>query len=171
MKIMSKHDASWATVLGGVITIIGIFAVMIDKTLNFWQIEGNWGSIYNIRYLNAFGSLLEAGQDPIYWGDPYLVAGILILAGGILAIVTGLRGLKTLSVLTSILIVVGLVYFVYVHINYNLIEDIDLTIEISNAFWGSDAALLFTYNWRPGLGFFISGIGGIIALIAAIKMK
>ncbi|MHA1745439.1 MAG: hypothetical protein ACTSWW_05535 [Promethearchaeota archaeon] len=162
-------------ILGGVIAVVGVLASFLDQTLGFWQVldlvEFVGNTTETTTFLSSFGQLSNTADDPIVTVEKssiMLIVGLSILLGGVIATIGAGVEKNALAIIGTVLILVGLVYFVYALPNFIEIADI---VEDQSALFG-DATTTFivtlTRTWRLGNGFFISAAGSITALVGSI---
>lgn len=162
-------------ILGGVIAVVGVLASFLDQTLGFWQVfdvfEILATTTETTTFISSFGQISNTADDTIEIlekSSTMLIIGITILLGGVIAAIGAGVEKKTLAIIGTALILVGLVYFVYTLPNFTEIADI---VEDQSALFG-DATYTFigtlTRTWRLGNGFFISAAGSITALVGSI---
>ena len=171
VRIMKKI----IVILGGIIAVVGVLASFLDQTLGFWQVldsvEILGSTTDTTTFLSSFGQISNTGDDSIETLEQstiMLIIGISILVGGVIAIIGAGVGKNGLAIIGSVLMLVGLVYFVYSLPNFVEIADL---VEDKSAFFG-EATYTFigtlTRTWRLGNGFFISAGGCIISLVGSV---
>ncbi len=168
---MAKNDTNLFFLIGGIVAIVGVLLYLFDQSFAFWE----WDApILGKYYISAFGTLHHASADPeVLEGSTYSYAAYIILAGGALALFGGVKGTKAAGILGAVAIIAGLAYFVYSHVEY-LDDTWGNTLAFLTALagktgqemiWGSQGDIA----WRLGNGFFVTSVGGILALVGAAK--
>ncbi len=160
----SKSNRSLLAMIGGFIAVLGVVLSIFIKEIGWWNfltVVNN--EVTNNSYLSAF-----FGD-----GDPYFANTFTLLLPGIIAGVGGLlciTGNKFLSLIGSVLVIVGIVLF------FVFLGDSDAAVLAdyldTNIFWDSFGVTIgdsFTgVRWRMGIGIFVTTGGGILSLVGAI---
>ncbi len=160
-----KASRSFLAIIGGIIAVLGVVLSIFIKELGWW----NFLTVFNDEITNnAFFSAFFGKGDPEYFGDTFtlLLPGIIAGVGGLLCV----TGNKFLSLIGSVLVIVGIVVFIV------LLGDSDAAVWAdfinTNIYWDSVGVTVgdaFTgIRWRFGYGLFITAGGGILALIGGI---
>jgi hypothetical protein len=173
---MAKKSNNFVFILGGILTVLGILAGLLDNTLSMWQLDNGLFAYH----INAFGILswtiddtvvnLCSADEVVNPGN-YLYAGIIALAGGLLAILGGAKGSKSVGFLGIIAIFGGLAYFYYSHVIFlgenPLISWIG-GLGSSDGFalvWGENGPI----TWGMGFGGYISLAGAVVTMLGLWK--
>lgn len=165
---MSSKKIGWGVLIGAIIAIAGVLLFYVDHSLSFWQLSINLGVLgTQYDYLNAFGYWYTSSSgSPAQWGVPYLIAGFVVLGGGLIAFFGSILGSKNVSLFGGIVLAFGLGFFIYTHTTNNNLISVAGWVNVDNLIWGS----IMSFSWRLGNGYFISIIGTIVALIGASRM-
>ncbi|MBD3353408.1 MAG: hypothetical protein GF364_18140 [Candidatus Lokiarchaeota archaeon] len=171
---MATREKNWIFIFGAIITLLGVFIALFDETLAMWQ---HTDSIWGDFYLNAFGIVKLNGETAFNWtedGGTYVYAGLIIIVGGLFALISGITGSKGLGFISAFAILGGLAYFFYSHVvfvNDNIFAFAFLggmgSVEGIEIVWGTNGAV----NWRIGNGAFIVAAGAIVTFAGLGKKK
>lgn len=161
----NKSSRSYLAMIGGLVAVLGVGLSIFIKELGWW----NFLTVINNEVTdNAFFSAFFGEGNANYFGDTFtlLLPGIIAGVGGVLC----LTGNRFLSLIGSVIVIVGIVIFLV------LLGDSDAAALAdflgTNIFWDKAGITIgdaFTgFRWRLGYGMFITAGGGILALIGGI---
>ena len=163
-------------VLGGLIGIAAVILGLFIPSFGWWEVLFDPILGNNVSsYLSAFGYTTNTANENIeFLGYMFLIGGIVFLIGSFLVIIGGIKESKALAVLSSLIMIGGLIVFcIALGTNEdfeNILEGLNFLFgEEYNVFFGeaSGILLLGTWTWRLGNGFFIGIVAVIIALIGS----
>lgn len=153
-------------IIGGILGILSVVLYHIMPDLfNFWRIDG--GPMFSIT-LGGFGFtsgwFMGVQIAPVYAEDIFLlIIAILIVAGGVLALVGGLVENKAVGILGGIVLLAGPILLI-----------VALLLQLGSF---ADLALLFPpgesllfgslpgVNWGIWIGSFLALGGGVLGLV------
>ncbi|TKJ16898.1 MAG: hypothetical protein CEE43_19160 [Promethearchaeota archaeon Loki_b32] len=152
-------------IIGGILGIltIGLYFVL-PEIFCLWRLDG--APVLSI-FLGGFGSstgeLMGVAYGPEYAEDIFLlIVGVLIVAGGALAIIGGLAGNKIIGILGGVLMIAGpIILTIALFAELGDFEDIALLLGGESLFWGSEPGV----DWGLWIGFFLAIGGGVLGVI------
>jgi hypothetical protein len=152
----TKSNRSYIAIFGGIVAILGIVLSIFIKELGWWNLLAIIGS--DVNYTDIFTTAFF-GDNSVYFNSEltYLLPGIIAGVGGLLC----LPGNKFLSLVGGVAVLAGIVVFMIL-LGDSWVGDV-AELAGNSPFWGG---VLF-FKWRLGIGFFITGGGGLLAIIGA----
>ena len=173
--------------IGAILSLLSILlGMIIPQLLSWYSIEyfeshpHTGAAIFTYgTYITGLGVLYITGASPILIGFVILelIGGILVVLGSIGCFFSNLIQSKKVGIFSGILMILGpIIFLIDLLIGMTIINDLVGFSEVDSIsgtlFYGKASyySLDSSLHYNIGLGFFICSIGGIIALISAIKL-
>jgi hypothetical protein len=164
-KNMAKKNISILAIIGGIVALVGIGLSIFIEEIGWW----NYFDILNNNIVDSsfFSAFFGTGEGQ-YFSDTFkfLLPGIIAGAGALIC----LLGNKFLSIIGSIAVIAGIILFII------FLPDADLPLAVgasgTSIYWDNFGVTVlesFTgAKWRFGIGFFITGGGGLLSLVGGL---
>jgi hypothetical protein len=151
-------------IIGGIIGILSIALYhLLPELFCLWRLDaGGFAEIW----VGGFGFSGGSAGDPEYTEEILLlIIGVLIVAGGALAIIGGLTESKLIGILGGVVMLVGPILFIIgALIEFGPFEDLAALI----AFFGGEGLLFGSeagVDWGIWIGTYLAIGGGVVGLI------
>jgi len=152
-----KTSRSIIAIVGGIIALFGIVLGIFIKELGWWNMLNVF--LGDVEYTNLYTTAFFGDVDTYFSSElTYLLPGIIAGVGALLC----LSGNKILSLIGGIAVFAGMGLFMIL-LGGSWVGDL---AELSDKNPFSDSFLVF--KWRLGIGFYITGSGGLLALIGGL---
>ena len=166
---MGRNDSyKVLIIIGGLFGLFSVLSYFLSESIGaWWQVTFEFWSFESNTYINAFGY----SEDEQILGNMAVLAGVLFLFGSIIAIISSTKKVKSLAILSALMMFGGLGLFLYALSEWDdftrLLDVLEfLSSEEYNIFYGSHGNL----SWGLSTGFFIGTIAALLVFIGAIKL-
>ncbi len=171
-------------IIGGILGLIGAIFQFFDQTMGWWQdyTTTPLGGITNgTWFLNLLGQITSDNSkfksETLANTTIVYIVLLAVVIGGILLFIGGITGKSSYGAIGTLLLLGGLIYFVYSLPNIPEIQSLLQNYTVSNYFYSSGQfsilSIVFSNaTWRLGNGFFITAGGALLGIISiALKSK